>query len=137
LYAAAARFFEQAFAGDGKLAEDLKSANRYAAACAAARAGTGAGKDAGKLDDKERARKRKQGLAWLRADLERWIKELDKDTAPARRLVQAYMQHWQRHPHLAGIRDPAALAKLPPSEKKACEKLWGEVTALLQKAGPR
>jgi tetratricopeptide (TPR) repeat protein/serine/threonine protein kinase len=137
LYAAAARFFEQAFAGDGQLAQDLKSANRYAAACAAARAGTGAGKDAAKLDDKERARKRRQGLAWLRADLELWIKELDKDTAPARRLVQAHMQHWQRDPDLAGIRDAAALAKLPPADKKACENLWADVTALLQKAGPR
>ena len=129
--------FEQAFAGDGQLAEDLKAANRYAAACAAARAGTGAGKHAAKLNAKERARHRRQGLAWLRADLELWTKELDKDTAPDRRLVQAQMQHWQRNPDLAGIREVAALAKLPPAEKKACEKLWADVTALLQKAGPR
>jgi hypothetical protein len=47
------------------------------------------------------------------------------------------MQHWQRDPDLAGIRDAAALAKLPPTDKKVCENLWVDVMALLQKAGPR
>jgi len=33
---------------------------------------------------------------------------------------------------LAGIRDPAAVAKLPADEQEACKKLWADVAALLK-----
>src|SRR5581483_6078749 len=62
-YAAAARFYEEAFAGQPKLAEELNS-HRYNAACAAALAGCGQGQDADKLDGKEKARLRGRALAW-------------------------------------------------------------------------
>ena len=35
---------------------------------------------------------------------------------------------------LAGLRDPAALAKLPAEERQAGQQLWADVEALLRKA---
>src|SRR5262249_42911465 len=64
--AAAAGLFAEALA-DPQSAEGVKAAHRYNAACAAALAGAGQGEDGAKLDDKERARWRKQAVDWLRA----------------------------------------------------------------------
>jgi tetratricopeptide (TPR) repeat protein/tRNA A-37 threonylcarbamoyl transferase component Bud32 len=136
-YAAAARFYEQAFTADSKLAADLRTGQRYSAARAAAQAGSGQGKDVPRPDEKEQARWRKQAVAWLESDLALWGKLLEQGTPQVRAAVGKQMQHWQQDPDLAGIRQAAALAKLPPAEKKACEKLWAHVTALFQKAGPR
>jgi hypothetical protein len=44
------------------------------------------------------------------------------------------MQHWQQDSDLAGVRDAAALEKLPAEERAACAKLWADVAALLKKA---
>jgi hypothetical protein len=52
-----------------------------------------------------------------------------------RAAVQQALRHWQEDSDLAGIRDAAALAKLPAEERTACEKLWADVAALLQKTG--
>jgi hypothetical protein len=41
------------------------------------------------------------------------------------------MQHWQTDSHLAGLREPGALEKLSPDERKECLALWQEVAALL------
>jgi hypothetical protein len=68
LYAAAARFFADAFTQQPKLADALGS-HRYNAACAAALAAAGQGEDAAKLPGKERTRLRRQTLDWLRAEL--------------------------------------------------------------------
>jgi hypothetical protein len=48
--------------------------------------------------------------------------------------VQQVLRHWQKDSDLAGIRDKAALAKLPAQEEKACSQLWADVAALLKKA---
>jgi hypothetical protein len=40
----------------------------------------------------------------------------------------------QTDPDLAGLRDPAPLAKLPDPEQEVCRKLWADVAALLKKA---
>src|SRR6516162_8684796 len=61
-YAAAVRFFRDAFAEKPKLADDLNAGHRYNAACAAALAGCGQGQDSDKLDPKERALVRAQAL---------------------------------------------------------------------------
>src|SRR5262249_27932774 len=55
-YAAATRFYREAFAEKPQLADDLNAQFRYNAACAAALAGCGQGKDADTLDAKERSR---------------------------------------------------------------------------------
>jgi hypothetical protein len=43
------------------------------------------------------------------------------------------LQHRQKDPDLAGIRDRAAVAKLPADEQEACKKLWTDMAALLKK----
>jgi len=44
------------------------------------------------------------------------------------------MQHWQEDPDFAGVRRPAALAKLPADEPSGWEKLWADVAATLARA---
>jgi serine/threonine-protein kinase len=137
-YAAAARFYAAAFAEQPKLAEDPRGGHRYNAACAAALAAAGQGQDADPLDDQEKARLRRQALDWLRADLTAWAKVVEKDSPQDRALVQRTLQHWQKDPDLAGLRDQDALAKLPEPERDSCRKLWADVDALLRRAqGPK
>jgi tetratricopeptide (TPR) repeat protein len=135
LWAAAARLYADAFAADPKLADDPMRSHRYDAACCAALAAAGQGEDAAQLDDKERARLRQQALGWLRADLALRRRQLESGEHAERTAMQDVLRHWQQDRDLAGIRDAAALDKLPPEERAACEKLWADVAALLKKAG--
>jgi Flp pilus assembly protein TadD len=134
LYAAAARFFAEAFADQAKRAEDPRAGHRYNAACAAALAAAGQGEGA-KLDAKERGRLCRQALDWLRDDLALWAKQLDGNTPQARAQVRQELRHWQQDPDLAGLRDAAALGKLPAGEPEAWCKLWADVDGLLKRAG--
>jgi serine/threonine-protein kinase len=134
LHAAAARLYADAFAADPELADDLRAAHRYNAACYAALAASGQGEDAAKLDEKEKARLRQQALDWLRADLAVRTKRLESGQPTDRAAVQQAMKHWQRDSDLADIRDDGALAKLPAEERAACEKLWADVAAMRKKA---
>jgi serine/threonine-protein kinase len=135
LYRAFAGLHAEAIAADPKLADDLKAAYRYNAACAAALAAAGKGEDAATLDGKERLRLREQALAWLKADLALWKKQLEGGKPTDRAEVQAKMRHWQKDSDLAGVRDPSALAKLPEAERLEWQKFWKEVETLLAKAG--
>lgn len=92
-------------------------------------------KDAKPLDDKERARWRKQALDGSRADLALLNKQADSDKSSDRVEVVQALRQWQRDADLAGIRDAKELVKLPADERQACEKLWTDVAALLKKAG--
>ncbi len=111
-----------------------KSGLRYSAACAAALAGCGAGEDATKLTDAERAGLRKQALAWLRADLTAWRRVMEQQPDKARPEVRQQLQHWQEDTDFAGVRGPAALAKLPEAERQPWQKLWADVADTLAKA---
>jgi tetratricopeptide (TPR) repeat protein len=133
LYAAATRFYADAFTAEPKLADDLDAGTRYNAACAAALAGCGQGQDAVKLNDQERALLRRQALDWLRADLARYAAMVDKGPAQARAAVQKQLAHWQQDTDFAGVRG-AALAKLPEAERPPWQKLWADVEALRQRA---
>jgi tetratricopeptide (TPR) repeat protein len=135
LYLDSARLFAAGFAADPKLAEDLKTWNRYNAACCAVLAAAGQGLDAGPLSAPERARLRRQALLWLRADLARWSQQLAQGTPQAQALVRQTLAHWQRDPDLAGIRDAAGVAWLPEAERIACRQFWADVDALLKRAG--
>jgi tetratricopeptide (TPR) repeat protein len=136
-YAAAARFYADAFARQPALADDLNKQHRYEAACAAALAGCGQGKDAGRLDDKERTRLRRQALDWLRADLSAYRRLLDKEPDKAHRLVHERMRHWQQDKDFAGVRGANALTELPEAERQEWRKLWQDVEALRKRAaGP-
>jgi tetratricopeptide (TPR) repeat protein len=132
--AAAARFWCGVFKADPLLAEDLKAANRYSAACDAALAGSGRGKDEPPPDEKDRADLRSQAREWLRADLVLRSKQLDNGTPQARRDVEKKLAYWKTDPDLAGIRDESELKKLPEGEQTVCRALWSEVEALLAKA---
>ncbi len=133
-YAAAARFYGEAFAEKPQLADVLSTGNRYNAACAAALAGCGQGKDTGSLDEKERARLREQSLKWLRADLAAWKPRLSSPVpAEQTRAVRA-LSHWREDADLAGVRDADALMKLPDAERQEWQKLWQEFEALLKRA---
>jgi serine/threonine-protein kinase len=134
LHHAAARLYWDVFAAYPKLADDLRSGHRYNAACDAALAAASQGQDAAKLDDKERVWLRKQALDWLRADLAQRTKQLESGQPTNRTEVQQTLKHWQQDSDLAGLRDAAALAKLPAQERTGCEKLWADVAALLKTA---
>ncbi len=133
LYGACARLFEQVFAIDSKLANDVPLWHRYQAACAAALAGCGQGTDDDQQNDKERARLRMQAVAWLRADLGFWSKQADSKNPADRMKAQQALQHWQSDTDLAGIRDRDAVAKLPADEREACRQLWADVADLLKR----
>jgi tetratricopeptide (TPR) repeat protein len=127
LYSASARFSADAFAAQPALARDLARGHRYYAACYAALAGSGWGDDAPK-DDTERARLRRQTLAWLRADLTLWERR-----ASDRAVVQAALAYWQEEPDLVGVRHPWALWRLPQDERSEWRQLWADVDALRKK----
>ena len=136
LHAESARLYRDAFARRPAWADDLASAVRYDAACAAARAGSGQVKDDPRPDEAARAGWRKQALEWLRADLVLRAKLFEDGTPDARREVQQCLQFWRQDPALAGLRDEAEVAKLPEAERAACHDLWARVDALLGDLAP-
>jgi tetratricopeptide (TPR) repeat protein len=133
-HADAARLSRAAFKADPKLADDLKAAHRYNAACCAALTAAGQGKDAVKVEDNERVGLRKEALDWLRADLAAWGKLVESGQPAARAAVQRKMRHWQQDRDLASLREPSALAQLSPEQRTAYTQLWADVAALLQQA---
>jgi hypothetical protein len=133
LHHAATRLYADAFAAEPKLAEDLQARHRYNAACLAALAAAGQGADAGTLGGSQRQALRRQALTWLRGELTLWTRLFASGAVGRSRLAQI-LSHWQKDSDLAGLRDKAALAKQPAEERAACEKLWGDLAALLKKA---
>jgi serine/threonine protein kinase/Flp pilus assembly protein TadD len=130
-YAAAVRFYAAAFKAQARFAEDLNLQHRCNAAWAAALAGCGHGKDADQSDDRERARLRRQSLAWLRAELDLYPRLLDKEPDKARPLVREALQLWQQQKAFDCVRRAEALARLPAEERAAWARLWADVTDLL------
>jgi hypothetical protein len=108
--------------------------HRYNAACNAALSAAGKG-DSGDLDHKEKARLRNQALDWLTAEVTAWGKVLDSGSAQERMFLVQALSQWQKDPDLVGIRDAAALNKLPAEEQKAFAQLWADLAAMLKKAG--
>jgi serine/threonine-protein kinase len=133
-HVAAVRFFAAAFAEQPVLATNPQVSHRYNAARAAALAGCGQGKDDPPPDDAAKAKLRRQALDWLRADLALWAARLDGDKAADRAAVGKTLRRWLEDPDLAGLRDPDAVAKLPPPERDACLQLWADVERTLARA---
>jgi serine/threonine-protein kinase len=127
-----AQLYAAAFAADPKLAEDVTTGTRYAAA-AAALAACGQGKDANQLDDKERAHWRRQALDWLRCDLAWWGKELANGNGYIRGEVRWRMRDWQAEPAFAAVRTKDGLARLPDAERKRWETFWSDVDVMLRR----
>jgi tetratricopeptide (TPR) repeat protein len=134
LHHMASRVYADAFAAEAKLADDPKAYHRHEAARSASLAAAGQADDAANLDEMERTRLRKQALDWLRADLALYRKQLRSDKPADRAVVQRALLRWQKDSDLAGLRDEAALARLPVEEREAFARLWSEVAALLKKA---
>jgi Tfp pilus assembly protein PilF len=135
-YAAAARLYADAFAAEPARARDLKTGDRYAAACAAARAGCGEGADAPPAEGKERAAWRQQALAWLRADLVRRAEQVESGLPGPRHDARVNLAFWNRDESLACVRAPASLALLPRTEQGPWRQLWADLDALLERLGP-
>jgi hypothetical protein len=133
-YAAAVRFFAEAFDAQPALAEKVEAGHRYNAACAAVLAGCGQGKDA-PPDDEARARLRRRALRWLRADLAAWRRFRDKGPAAARAAGDKQLRHWRQDPDLSGVRDKGPLARLSVEERLAWHRLWADVAHALQPRG--
>jgi serine/threonine-protein kinase len=132
LYTTASRLYADAFAANPKLADDVNQPFRYNAACSACLAASGKGEDARLLPDKVVVMLRRQALGWLRADLALYAKLAEQDAA--KQAVQQRLEHWQRDPDLASIRDLEGLATLPDAERPEWQRLWEDVAAVLRKA---
>jgi tetratricopeptide (TPR) repeat protein len=125
-YAAALRLFENGFAANPILADDLVAAHRYNAACCAVRAAAGDG-DAADVEPAERSALRHKALAWLRAELAVHRDRAESETAA----VAAVMLSWQYDPQLTNVRDSGALARLPVNERASWRKLWADVAVVI------
>src|SRR5262249_19610307 len=145
-WGSAVREYLEAFAAELKLPghpSECELCNaacvRYRAARVASLAGCGQGqaalvvehayhpgvlKDAGRLGDQERAGLRKQAREWLRADLERWRRLLEKGPDTTRPRIADEMQDWLEDPDFTGVRGAESLARLPVSERQDWQKLW-------------
>jgi tetratricopeptide (TPR) repeat protein len=135
-FAAAARLYAEAFVSQPRLATDPRTAQRYKAACSAARAGCRQEAEATGLTAADRLHWRRQALTWLRADLEEWDRQLGAFATAGPGVAKA-LRHWQANPGLSGLRDPAGPSRLPAEERAACERLWADVAALLRRAEAR
>jgi serine/threonine-protein kinase len=133
LYRAAVHFYTETFATEPEPGTN----NSYNAACSAALAGCGKGKDADNLTQEEYPRLRQQALTWLRADLKLGRGLFEKEPDKYRQGVKDTMTHWQRDPDLGGVRDQAALDKLPEAERQEWRALWNEVAELGRRAGAK
>jgi len=122
---AATDLYATAFAAQPALANDLGTGDRYYAACAAVRAVAGEGPEGTRLSASEGADLRRRALAWLRADLALRT-QLQQDG----KSVGSALTIWQTDSALRGVRDPAALAKLPSDECASWQRLWADVAAL-------
>jgi serine/threonine protein kinase/Tfp pilus assembly protein PilF len=134
LFAAAARLWGEALDAETKLADDRRHQHPYNAACAAALAAAGKGKDDPPPDDAAKLKLRSRALGWLKGELAAWAKLLEAGPPQARAAIAQTPQHWKEDTDLAGVRDAAALSKLPEAERKEWQALWADVDRLLKRA---
>jgi hypothetical protein len=134
-HSTATRFAEEAFAEKPTLVDDLETGHRYNAACYAALAGSSQGRNEPMPDESTRIKFREKARVWLRNELAAWTKSLTGGDEKIRQSLVKEFDHWNVDLDLAGIRDEAALAKLPEAEREAFRKLWADVEALRVKAG--
>ena len=127
-YLSAARLYADA------MTAEANSADRFHAACCAARAGCGEGVDATDLDENDRAGLRGRALGWLRADLAVLKRQVEGAKPEERKQAAETLRRWREDVALAGLREPARLAKLPAEEQEAWKKFWADVKGQLDKA---
>ncbi len=128
----ATRLWAEALASDPKLGDDRQAQHRYNAARAAVLAAAGQAKDEPPPDDAAKAKLRRQALDWLKAELAARGKLVESGPPQEREGMVLTLTGWKYDADLAGIRDAAALARLPADEQKAFTQLWVDVAALLK-----
>jgi serine/threonine protein kinase len=106
------------------------------AAQAAALVGCGEGEDVAALSAEDRTHSRAQALAWLRTALAGYRDVLEKGHGKPNLRVRQEVMHAQKSPDFHGVRDAAALAKLPEAERQEWQNLWDEVEELRKRAVP-
>jgi Flp pilus assembly protein TadD len=111
----AATFYEEAFAQDPALAEDLRGNHRYKAGCSAAL-----------------AQRRRKAFDWLHADLRQRAQVIMSAPPSVRLAVVQSLVRWKLDPNLAGVRDPEQLMRLSPGEAKEWANLWRELDSLTE-----
>jgi hypothetical protein len=105
------------------------------AASAAALAGTGAGKDADSLDEPARANWLAQAVTWLVAYVDEVAEALERRGESACARAREALLEVRHSTDLAGLRDPAHLARLSMKDQHACIMLWAEIKTLLVECG--
>jgi formylglycine-generating enzyme required for sulfatase activity len=126
----ATTYFARALQADPKLGDDRQAQHRYHAARAAALAAARAGKDGPQLDDAAKAKLRGQALDWLKAERTAWDKAFNSGPPQDRPAIVETLNAWRNEADLAGLRDAAALARLPAHEQKEWQALWARVPEL-------
>jgi serine/threonine-protein kinase len=136
-YAAAARLYDQAFAADVKLRDDLANhpplSHHYYAACCAVLAGSGQGSDA-PAEPARRAALRGQALAWFRAGLFQWGKQAASDNAADRKRAADALNAWLTDSEDYGVGPGRFPKDLPAAEQRGWESLWSDIRATLAAA---
>jgi eukaryotic-like serine/threonine-protein kinase len=127
----AARLWAEALASDPKLVDDIRAQHFYKAARAACMAADGRSKEEPPLDDVAKAKLHGQALDWLKEELNACGRLLESRPPQDRELILFELSSWKHDPNFAGIRDTAALAKLPVEGQKEFTQLWADVAALL------
>ena len=146
------------FAGQARLwAEVIEESppmagqGRALAVGAAALAGCGQGADAATQSEADRGRWRKQAYDWALAEYAAAGGDPSRElsatrpagtaaavptTTPEVRNAQSNLTRWLAAPELAGIRDPADVAKLPPDQRRQWERLWKQIAAIASDGKP-
>jgi hypothetical protein len=132
-FATVAQLYVDALETSPQLAADLRSTDRYRAACAAALAGCGRG-DGADLEPAYRARWREQACEWLRAEVTLWASALDGGPQADRVVVRDKLTHLWFDPDLDGLLNPQLSDELSPAERQKCRALWGDIDALILRA---
>ncbi len=127
-YGDAVRFYDEAFAAEPALADDVLSDARLEAACAAVRAAEQA------RDMPERVRLLNKAIAWLHADLAVWSGVLDRGKELERQLLLKHVYQWRWEPRFASIRDREAILGWPPEQQAQCRALWQDANVLIMRA---
>ncbi len=128
-----ARRFRALFESNPALVADPRDSNRFHGACAAVAAGTAAAADP-PLTEAERAAWRQTARAWLAADLSGMADNVDLASDEYLAWTRRTLAQWLVDGALAGIRDDAALARIPADEVQACRALWRDVQAVRERA---
>ena len=134
-FVASARYWGWALAANPTLGDDRRFEYWFSAACTAVMAASGKGRNEAPPDAAPGSDLRRQALQWLKVDLEIWSRTLASGAPRDRDLVLRAMRQWRKDTDLVAVRDAEGLASLPEADRRDWLALWGEVDALMRKAG--